>query len=76
MRLFVDGVLGGEGDRAEHDDQHDEHVEELLRHDPVDQTAEAGEDKNVILKSSIYIRSVIAWLNVVQDSLSITFIIN
>ncbi len=36
-RVLVDRVFGGEGDGAEDDDQHDEHVEQLLRHDPVNQ---------------------------------------
>ena len=33
--VLGNGILEGEGDRAQHDHEHDEHVKHLLRHDPV-----------------------------------------
>ena len=37
----MDGVLRGQGDGAEDDDEHDEHVEHFLGHDPVDEPTES-----------------------------------
>ncbi len=46
--LVVHGILHGQRDGAEDDDEHDEHVEQLLGHQPVHRSAQSAiQDENL-----------------------------
>ena len=40
LAVFTDGILRGQGYRAQNDHKHDEHVKDFLGHNPVNETSQ------------------------------------